>query len=155
VKLSNMKVAILLSLFASTFPFASSSSGPVVTNAHGTGVTYNGLYANEIESFIGIRYAEDTGGENRFRPPIPYTPAAGSSIDATSAGPSCPQRIDHRAKSPFNAYSYVTEISEDCLRLNVWRPNGTQAGDKLPVLVYIYGGGFNSGQKDGILNQPG
>lgn len=144
-----------LLLFATPFCLADSPSGPVVTNAHGSGVTYNGLYANDIEAFVGIRYGQDTGGESRFRPPVPYTPAAGSTIDATSAGPACPQRIDHRKQNPFNAYSYVTEISEDCLRLNLWRPNGTKAGDKLPVLVYIYGGGFNSGEKDGILNQPG
>lgn len=150
-----MRVVLLILFFVSAFCSASFSSRPVVTNAHGTGVTYNGLYANEIEAFVGIRYAEDTGGQNRFKPPVSYTPEAGSTVDALVAGPACPQRIDHKKPSPFNAYSYVTEISEDCLRLNVWRPNGTQAGDKLPVLVYIYGGGFNTGEKDGVLNQPG
>jgi carboxylesterase type B len=150
-----MKVFPLL-LFGAPSSLATLPPAPVVTNAHGTGVTYQGLYANEIEGFIGIRFGQDTGSQNRFRPPVPYTPAAGSTIDATDKGPACPQRVDHGGKAtPYNAYSYVTDISEDCLRLNVWRPNGTSAGDKLPVLVYIYGGGFNTGNKDGVLSQPG
>jgi para-nitrobenzyl esterase len=33
-------------------------------------------------------------------------------------------------------------MSEDCLTLNVWRPAGAKAGDKLPVMVWIYGGAF-------------
>lgn len=113
---------------------------PTATNVHGQGVTYSGLYQNEIEGFLGIRYAHDTGGENRFKPPIAYTPGANSSIDATNAGPSCPQGKSHGIFTVWDNYDYITEISEDCLALNVWRPNGTKAGDALPVLVYIHGG---------------
>jgi carboxylesterase type B len=150
-----MRAIASLLLFGTSSSLAASPPGPLVTNAHGTGVTYNGLYANEIEGFVGIRFGQDTGGQSRFKPPVPYIPQPGSTIDATITGPACPQRIDHRKPNPFNTYSYTTETSEDCLLLNVWRPNGTSAGDKLPVLVYIYGGGFNTGNKDGILSQPG
>ena len=150
-----MKTFGALLVFSAAYCLATSPPAPIVTNAHGAGVTYKGLHANEIEGFVGIRYGEDTGGQNRFKPPVAYTPDHGSTIDATVGGPACPQRIDHRDPNPFNVYNYVTDISEDCLRLNVWRPNGTQAGDKLPVLVYIYGGGFNTGNKDAELSQPG
>lgn len=113
---------------------------PLATNVHGINVSYSGFYANEVEAFIGIRYAYDTGGENRFKPPIPYTPAPDSFIEATDPGPSCPQRVSHRAPSVWNVYDYINEVSEDCLALNIWRPNGTSAGDKLPVLLWIHGG---------------
>ena len=49
----------------------------------------------------------------------------------------------------------MTDISEDFLRLNGWRPNGTKTGDKLPVLAYIQGGGFTSGSKNDVTSQPG
>ena len=116
------------------------SPAPIATNVHGTNVSYTGFYANEVEGFIGIRYAQDTGGQNRWRPPIPFTPPADSLVEAVNGGPSCPQRVDHRAPSVWNVYDYVTDISEDCLALNIWRPNGTKEGDKLPVLLYIHGG---------------
>ena len=113
---------------------------PLATNVHDKGVTYRGIYANEVEGFIGIFYGESTAGNNRFRPPVPYTPAVNSTIDANVPGPACPQRVVHGTPNPFNAYSFVTSISEDCLSLNIWRPNGTRAGDNLPVLFYIHGG---------------
>ena len=115
-------------------------SVPVVTNVYGQDVTYRGIYANEVEGFLSIPYGQDTSYENRFKPPRPYVPAPGSSFDVTAPSPGCPQRTVHGAPSVWNTYSYVDSISEDCLKLNVWRPNGTAAGDKLPVLVYIHGG---------------
>lgn len=126
----------LLPLFASTLVYAV----PLATDVFGKGVTYRGIYANDIEGFIGIYYGETTAGNNRFRPPVPFVPAANSTLDAIAAGPACPQRVVHGPLTPFNAYEHVTSISEDCLALNVWRPNGTKAGDDLPVLVYIHGG---------------
>lgn len=111
---------------------------PVASDCHEVDVTYRGAYANEAEGFLGIRFAQNTGGENRFKPPRPYTPPAGSAIDASVPGPACPQKVSNGGVSI--SFSDVTEISEDCLRLNVWRPNGTKAGDRLPVLAYIYGG---------------
>ena len=40
---------------------------------------------------------------------------------------------------------YLPNYSEDCLRLVVERPAGTPADAKLPVLIYIHGGGFTDG----------
>ena len=113
---------------------------PIATNVHDKGVTYRGIYANDVEGFLTIYYGESTAGNNRFRPPVPYTPLANSTINATAPGPACPQRVVHGSLDPFNCYELVTEISEDCLSLNIWRPNGTKAGDNLPVLLYIHGG---------------
>ena len=100
-------------------------SGPTATNVYGKGVTYYGLYANEVEAFIGIRYGHDTSGKNRFRPPRPYLPQAGSSLRVHTPGPSCPQRVDHRAPSVWNTYDYVHHICESVSRslpcLNAWQ----------------------------------
>ena len=41
--------------------------------------------------------------------------------------------------------SQFTGNSEDCLAVNVFRPSGTSGGDALPVMVWIYGGGFTEG----------
>ena len=107
---------------------------PVATGCHDGNVTYSGVYASENEVFFGIKYGQNTGGENRFKPPVPYVPPKNSVIEAVSPGFACPQEQEPPAIFP---------ISEDCLALNVWRPNGTKAGDDLPVLVYIYGGMSN------------
>jgi carboxylesterase type B len=157
-----MRVFILSLLLVTQISSLPHPNLPQATNVYGKDVTYRGLYANEVEGFIGIRYAHDTGGESRFRPPRPYVPDAGSTIRVTTPGPSCPQRISHGAPSPWNQYDYVNHIckylpcirglmyayfwtAEDCLKLNVWRPNGTTAGDKLAVLVYIHGGALIDG----------
>lgn len=113
---------------------------PLATNVYDQGVTYRGIYANEVEGFLTIYYGKSTAGNNRFRPPLPCIPAANSVIDANASGPACPQRVVHGTPNPFNTYEFVTSVSEDCLSLNIWRPNGTQAGDNLPVLIYIHGG---------------
>ena len=132
-----MKYSLILLCVASTLAAPASSSPPLAKSCD---VTYQGCYQSDVESFIGIRYARDTGGGNRFKPPVPYTPEAGSTVSATKPGPACPQA------TKVMGFSTVSAISEDCLRLNVWRPNGTTAGDKLPVLVWIYGGKWLRGK---------
>jgi carboxylesterase type B len=44
--------------------------------------------------------------------------------------------------SRTSLFQKALKISEDCLNINVIRPRGTKAGDNLPVLFWIYGGGF-------------
>lgn len=105
----------------------------------GDRVTYHGTYKDGVEAFLGIKYGQDTSGKNRFKAPRAYTPTPGSSIDATSPGLACPQ--DSSVGESFLPL-YLTvfrEYSEDCLSLNVNRPNGTTKGDKLPVMVFIHG----------------
>lgn len=115
-------------------------------------VTYQGVSKLGVDYFFGLHYGEDTGGARRFKPPIPYVPKHGSAVDATIAGPACPQP---KGDSFTPLYiSNVTEISEDCLHLNVYRPHGTKADAKLTVFVYIHGGSFYVGSKDDLVVQP-
>lgn len=115
-------------------------------------VTYTGIVQNEVENFFGIPYGQDTGGANRFKPPQPYVPTKGASIDATSRGPVCPQPKD-AVGFPLYVSSY-DRVSEDCLHLNIYRPIGTKKKDKLPVLLFIHGGSFYEGSKDELVSQP-
>ncbi|KAI1313523.1 putative lipase [Xylaria venustula] len=126
-------------------------AGPYVVDDT-QGVTYKGLDRNGIEVFLGIPFGEDTSGANRFKPPRPYTHARGAIVDATSYGPACPQSI--KAASPPFKYTAVSEISEDCLNLIIGRPKGTTKGDRLPVMVWIYGGSFFSGQNREVATSP-
>ena len=118
-------------------------SAPVVVHAK-HGVSYHGLARNGIEVFLGIPYGQDTSGAGRFKPPRRHVPPPGSRVDATAYGPSCPQALGEWA--PPISLGNITEVSEDCLSLNVARPKGSGSENGLlPVMVYIHGGSFWAG----------
>jgi para-nitrobenzyl esterase len=90
-------------------------------------------------SFRGIPFAAPPVGNLRWRAPQPA--AAWSGVrEATELGSDCMQ-----LPFPDDAAPLRTEPAEDCLVVNVWRPVGARAGERLPVLVWIYGGGFVNG----------
>lgn len=111
---------------------------PVVMSTAGQ---VRGRVESGIATFRGIPYAEPPTGSLRFRPPARRRPWDGVR-DATNWGLVAPQ-----STFPF----WLTDIvapkipqGEDCLNLNVWSPAlGKDA--KLPVLVWIHGGGFLMG----------
>lgn len=98
-----------------------------------------GVVSGDVESFKGIRYAAPPLGELRWREPQPAKPWDGV-FDASEYGNDCMQ-----VPFPSDAAPLGTPPAEDCLFLNVWRPADAEAGDELPVLVWIYGGGFVNG----------
>lgn len=107
-------------------------------------VRFRGTTANNVESFLNIRFGEDTSGANRFTPPKPFNYPPGTLVNATAPGAACPQ--PKQAVSTMPLFDNVTHMSEDCLTLRVDRPAGTPASAKLPVMVWIYGGGDTFGQ---------
>ena len=106
-----------------------------VREASVTGGRVSGVEAHGIVSFKGIPFAAPPVGALRWKAPQPVNPWSGVK-QAGAFGPGCVQ-----AASP---YTQVPSMSEDCLYLNVWTPAKT-AGDRLPVMVWIYGGAFTGG----------
>jgi carboxylesterase type B len=129
-----------------------SAAEPIVTSSE-TNVTYQGLTRNGLEVFLGIAYGQNTGGENRFKPPQLHIPENASIVDATAYGPACPQPLGRPGLYPLYL-SNITDISEDCLNLNVVRPNATDKLSKHPVMVWIHGGSFWSGSNADIAAAP-
>ncbi|KAI8962346.1 alpha/beta-hydrolase [Daldinia sp. FL1419] len=116
------------------------AANPIVQTGK-SGISYRGTTKNSIEYFQHVKFAHDTSGIRRFAPPEPYTPPDGSEVDATAPGPACPQ-----SKAGIPPYfSETPDISEDCLHLQIARPAGTGPEDRLPVVVWLHGGGVVKG----------
>ncbi|KAH8665915.1 Alpha/Beta hydrolase protein [Tricladium varicosporioides] len=107
----------------------------------------NGTTPN-VAQFLGIPYAEPPVGPRRWLPAVSKAPVG--IIDATSISPACPQ-FESTITSVYNvdARNFLISgpTSEDCLTLNIWAPvtSASNCSEKLPVLVWIYGGGFQTG----------
>lgn len=98
-----------------------------------------GVISGDVLSFKGIPYAAPPIGNLRWRSPQPAEPWEGVR-QATAYGNDCIQK-----PLPGDASASGNKTSEDCLVLNVWRPAAIDRNDKLPVLVWIHGGGFVNG----------
>lgn len=128
---------VLVALLAAS-PLCEASShheraaGPAVHLSNGT---YLGLHNKEYDQdfFLGIPYAKPPTGSLRFAAPEPLTDEFDEPRSATEYSLMC---IGYGA----DTYDLGSPVSEDCLTINVVRPAGVEAGDDLPVGIWVHGG---------------
>lgn len=99
------------------------------------------LLDSGVKAYLGVPFAAPPVRELRWHEPMPVKPWKGI-YNADSKITNC--YIPLRA-STLNHYFGEIKSSEDCLNVNIWTPPGAKAGDKLPVVVWIHGGGFQEG----------
>lgn len=116
--LLTLQALVVFAVDSASETLVETTSGPVqgyldtnTTNVH-------------LHKWYGVRFASDTSGQNRWKPPIPYHQQ--NVFNATAFGPACLQgRVDGGNGTSIQ--------SEDCLRINVIAPVGAK---NLPVYLY-------------------
>ena len=129
-----VRIIASLGLAVALVPAPLRAEETIVTGPPATAQTTSGTVAGtagDVRAFKGIPYAAPPIGPLRFKPPRPPATWNGTR-DAIAFGSECIQA------APAGA-----AMSEDCLTLNVWTPR--PANSDLPVMVYIFGGGFAGG----------
>jgi carboxylesterase type B len=85
--------------------------------------------------YLGIPFAAPPVGANRFKAPQLYQEKRENTrINLTESGKPC--------------YNGKDNSQEDCLYLNLFKPDGVPWDEPIPVMVYLYGGGFTDGRAD-------
>jgi para-nitrobenzyl esterase len=97
-----------------------------------------GKSEGKVRAFLGIPFAQPPVGQLRWKPPVPAAKWKGVR-QVTEFGSHCMQPTIYK-----DMIFRDPGISEDCLNLNVWTP-AVDKKAKLPVMVWIFGGGFLAG----------
>ncbi|XP_017885728.1 carboxylesterase 1C-like [Ceratina calcarata] len=106
----------------------------------------------KVIQYLGIPYAQPPVGKLRFSAPVTDPLPTWSGVrNATQFAPSC-QQITDRPKLHEKLYKEFLPtdqldpgVSEDCLYLNIYVPDGNKQDDGWPVMVWFHGGDFNTG----------
>lgn len=131
--------AVVLALVLAAAAVAGAGAEPPASSllVNTTEGVVRGRQEKETQSFLGIPFAAPPVGERRWQPPQP--PARFSSVyDATFFRADC-------ASPKSSDYIKFDKLSEDCLYLNVYRPNPGATDALLPVMVFLYGGSWEYG----------
>lgn len=119
------------------------ASDPVTTSS---GKVAGTALPSGVQAYLGVPYAKAPVRELRWQPPQPISWNGIFNADRKPA--ECIQVL-----RPHNINHYFGEeqVSEDCLYLNIWKPATATATSKLPVIVFIYGGGGTVGSSSPAL----
>ncbi|KAF8814379.1 carotenoid ester lipase precursor [Phlegmacium glaucopus] len=128
----------------------SSTNEPIVKLKYGS---FQGNSTGNLEKFLGMPFAAPPVRNLRFAPPQPPVEFSGIR-QVTSFGAACFQHaLNFSVFDPLGIPGFVeaftasipSVVSEDCLFINVVKPANPHFSKKLPVLFWIYGGGFEYG----------
>ena len=133
-------------------PSTREADGPILQVGNDIAITdttsgkVRGYILRGIHHFLGMPYGADTSGANRFMPPQkpkPWTDV----YPALWWGNSAPQNMENRYANKYPSFRdhwNYDDVSEDCLRINVFTP-ALKDGRKRPVMFWIHGGGYTNG----------
>lgn len=133
MKQTTVYLKLKLFILILTIVSVSSNDDPIIKTKLGSikGKLLKSRLNENFQAFRGIRYAKPPINNLRFKNPVKIEPWD-EIFDATADGPMCPQPNKR-----------MSDISEDCLRLNIYT-KGSEVSIKKSVLIYIHAGGFYS-----------
>jgi para-nitrobenzyl esterase len=132
-----MRLQLFALAFCAALAASAANAAPAPTVVKVETGQLQGAVDNGVVAFKGIPFAEQPVGDLRWRPPQKAKPWSGVR-PALKNGHDC---LQSEIKGDPGM---GTDLGEDCLYLNVWRP-AEASGKKLPVMVWIYGGGLVNG----------
>ncbi len=144
-----MKLILILIALLVTLGCTTVANNNVVKTKSGR---IQGDNIGRVIRFLGIPYAQSISGKNRFLPPQPMEPWT-DILQAFRYADSSPQETltptgDSPVSPAFNTPDYV-KPGDNCLALNIWTPEKTD--DKLPVMVWLHGGGWTYGSASSAI----
>ncbi|RPD65119.1 alpha/beta-hydrolase [Lentinus tigrinus ALCF2SS1-6] len=137
---------LLLYIFVSLPSLFTSGAAGASLQVHTTAGDFIGQsLPSGLDRWLGIPFAESPVGTLRFKAPVPISKPSHSVKNASTFGNACPQVPSDSLGAP---------MSEDCLFLNVFRPGSVPPTEKIPTLVWFYGGAFMNGAASDPMFDP-